>query len=183
MHLYDRARLIGGAGMVITAELDPTHLSPQMRKSAAKQIREGIYLGWSSKAAGVAKKYLMHFKGEQLPACGVVWGTRLRVNKYFHYTPEVLKEVKRFLTGSVSIHTMQHGGDERLQQEINMDIARLSTASEWVGHDYRSLCTQQKELASALAKYLSESRSDAQKEHAAWIADKVMQDQRIPVIF
>ena len=183
MHLFDRARLIGGAGMVVTAELDPTHLSPQMRKSAAKQIREGIYLGWSSKAAEVAKKYLTHFKGEQLPACGVVWGTRLRVNKYFHYTPEVLKEVKRFLMASASIYSMQYGSNERLQQEINMDIARLSTASEWEGADSRTLSTQQKEIANEIAKYLSESRSDAQKEHAAWIADKVMQDQRIPVIF
>lgn len=183
MHLFDRARLIGGAGMVITAELDPTHLSPQMRKSAAKQIREGIYLGHTSKAAEVANKYLTHFKGEQLPACGVIWGTRLQVNKYFHYTPEVLGEVKRFLEASASIYSMQYGGNERLKQEINREVAMLSNTAEWGHTPSRPISTHQKEMAHELAKYLSESRSAAQKEHAAWIADKVMQDQRIPVIF
>jgi hypothetical protein len=183
MHLFDRARLIGGAGMVITAKLDPTTLSPKMRKSAAKQIREGIYLGYTSKAAEVAKKYLTHFKGEQLPACGIVWGAKLRVNKYFTYTPEILDEVRRLMEASASIYHMQYGGNERLQRDISSDIATLSGYVAWGGHNNLILSTYQKEISTEIAKYLSESRSDAQKEHAAWIADKVMQDECIPVIF
>jgi hypothetical protein len=185
MHLFERARLIGGAGMVVTAHLDPTHLSPQMRKSVAKQIREGIYLGWSSKAADAAKKYLAHFNGNLLPACGIAWGTLLQVNRQFVYTPEMFDEIRRMLQASAAIYKMQTNGwrsEESIDQEVIRDIRMLKCQAEeeWT---YKRLSTYQKEIAQELAKYLSESRTDEQKKHAAWIADKVMEDKRIPVIF
>jgi len=185
MHLFDRARLIGGAGMVVTAHLDPTHLSPQMRKSVAKQIREGIYLGYTSKAAEAAKKYLNHFNGNLLPACSIRWGTRLQVNRYYSYTPEMFVEIRRMLQASAAIYKMQSGGwrnEESIDNEVTRDIRMLKCQAEesW---PYRTLSTYQKEIAQELAKYLSESRTDEQKKHAAWIADKVMEDKRIPVFF
>ena len=185
MHLFERARLICGAGMVVTAHLDPTHISPQMRKSVAKQIREGIYLGYTSKAAEAAKKYLNHFNGGLLPACAIRFGTRLQVNRYHSYTPEMFVEIRRMLEASAAIYKMQMGGwqdEEAIDKEITRDIRVLKSQAEenWT---YRTLSTYQKEIAQELAKYLSESRTDEQKQHAAWIADKVMEDKRIPVFF
>ena len=75
MTIYDTARQLKIPGVVVQAHIDPTQVSPRIKKLVQTMIRKGAFKGgWNSKSLMLARHLL---DGKNLPMlCG--WNTMFR---------------------------------------------------------------------------------------------------------
>lgn len=173
MSVYDTARKLRMAGVVVHAHIDPNMMTPRINKSIETMLRTGIYKGWSSKAAQVARHLTFG-----LPC---VYADRYSVNvrNHVHFesfdTPQIreLVEAERVIQLASSSH-------EHYTRTVNdyyeSTMAGLSDANQ---HYFR---IRVPELQQQFMQLLSARRTESYVKRAHALADRFASGETFPIV-
>lgn len=134
MTIYDIARQLKLPGVVAQAHIDPTQVSPRVKKMVQTMIRNGkLKGGWSSKSLQLASVLL---EGKKLPMLHE-WNSWFRCRKL---TPEDVEQITEWFEADVMLEKAKMTESQR---ESGWYSKRLDTSLEENKHALRKLDSKQ----------------------------------------
>lgn len=175
MSVYDTARKLQMAGVVVHAHIDPNMMTPRINKSIETMLRTGIYKGWSSKAAQVARHLTFG-----LP-CVYADSYSVNVRNHIHFesfdTPQIreLVEAERVIQLS-----HPHVANEHYIRTVN-DYYKSTMAGLTDGnqHYFR---IRVPELQQQFMQLLSARRTESYVKRAHALADRFASGETFPIV-
>jgi len=119
MTVYDTARQLKISGVVVQAHIDPTQITPRIKKMTQDMFRKGkLKGGWASKSMQLARQ-LMHDKN--LPVLGG-WDTMFRCQQL---SPSDLAQFDEWFETDVALEKMKMAGKDDSANHNHWYIKRL----------------------------------------------------------
>lgn len=107
MSIYDTARQLKIPGVVVQAHIDPTKVSPRIKKMVQTMIRKGeLKGGWGSKSLLLAKHLL---DGKNLPMLAV-WNGRYRAKRF---NAEQIARLDELFEADIALEKMKMTDSQR----------------------------------------------------------------------
>jgi hypothetical protein len=101
MSIYDTARQLKISGVVVQAHIDPTHITPRIKKMTQAMFRKGqLKGGWSSKSMQLARQLM---RDKHLPMLNG-WDTMLRCQQL---SPDDLAQFDEWFDADAALEKMK----------------------------------------------------------------------------
>lgn len=126
MSVYDIARQLKIAGVVVQAHIDPTKVSPRIKKLTQDMLLKGqLKGGWSSKSLQLARQLL---RGHNLPVLNG-WDSMFRCHKL---SDEDLAQFDEWFEADAALEKMKHSGEDTSTWYIRRTMDNLRQNKEMV---------------------------------------------------